>query len=182
MKKAEARKIFKEERLALSPDEREKRSQQILDNLVGLTDLSGKKVSIFLPIERLQEINTWKIIEHVNAQFILPVVQKNELKHILFESEEQLRVSDWGIPEPQYGKEIDPTELDFVLVPLLAVDMAGNRVGYGAGFYDNFLKSCSPECTFIGLSYFEPVEYIQDFHQNDIPLHFCVSPNSVYKF
>lgn len=182
MEKTALRKIFKDKRKELSVEERELLSQMIADNLLDQFDLQNKNVSVFLPIERLQEINTWNIIDQVKANFYLPVVKGKELKHVLFESKDQLEVSDWGIPEPIEGKEVSPTKLDCVLVPLLTIDTKGNRVGYGAGFYDGFLKDCRPNCQLIGLSYFEPVEQISDIHEADIPLHFCISPNSIHHF
>ena len=182
MEKAELRKIFKQKRKDLNEVERQMLSQLIADNLIEKFDLHDKNISIFLPIERFQEINTWNILDQVDAKFYVPVVKEKSLKHILLESEDQLEVSHWGIPEPIYGDEVEPRSFDFVLVPLLAIDQKGNRVGYGAGFYDGFLKDCNPECQFIGLSYFEPVEKISDISTSDISLHYCVTPNSVHCF
>ena len=62
--------------------------------------------------------------------------------------------------------------IDMVLVPGLCFDGDGHRVGYGKGFYDRFLKTCRPDCIKIGLSYFEPVESIDDVHEGDVRLDF----------
>ena len=118
MEKVALRKIFKEKRKELTSDERQLLSQLVADNLMEKFDLANKRVSVFLPIERLQEIDTWNIIEHVNADFYLPVVKEKSLKHVLLESDDQLEISDWGIPEPTYGEEIEPSQFDYVLVPL----------------------------------------------------------------
>jgi 5-formyltetrahydrofolate cyclo-ligase len=58
----------------------------------------------------------------------------------------------------------------------------GNRVGYGKGFYDNFLSQCQPEVIKIGLSFFEPEELIDDCNENDVRLDFCVTAAKVYVF
>ena len=47
-----------------------------------------------------------------------------------------------------------------VFVPLLAFDKAGNRVGYGKGFYDLFLSECRQDVIKVGLSFFEAEEEI----------------------
>ena len=46
-------------------------------------------------------------------------------------------------------------QIEVVFVPLVAFDETGNRVGYGKGFYDEFLKNCSKDTIKIGLSFFE---------------------------
>ena len=63
-----------------------------------------------------------------------------------------------------------------VLVPGVCFDQTGHRVGYGKGFYDRFLKTCRPGCLKVGLSYFEPVDPIDDVHDGDVRLDFIVTP------
>ena len=69
------------------------------------------------------------------AKIAVPKMNKEslDLKHILFETEDQLEISDWGIPEPKKGKVIAADRLEYVFVPLLTIDSNGNRVGYGKG-------------------------------------------------
>ena len=157
-------------------------SESIVQNCISKFDLRGKHISIFLPIERFREILTWKLLDE-NATFYLPVVKKDrKLVHIRFDSKDQLKESEWGIPEPIYGEEFDPSVLDIVLVPLLAIDQGGHRVGYGAGFYDSFLSVCRKDCRFVGLSYYDPIERIEDRLETDIPLHFCITPGELIEF
>jgi 5-formyltetrahydrofolate cyclo-ligase len=182
MNKAEIRKIFKTKRKLLSEVEKAELSSQIRNQLVDFCPLKDKRVSIFLPITRLTEINTWPIIEDTRATFYLPKVEGDQLKHIRFESKSQILVSEWGIPEPDYGEEVQADIFDVVLIPLLACDVEGNRVGYGKGFYDDFLALCKPNCLFIGLSFFEPIEKINDTRTMDIRLNHCITPNTVHSF
>ena len=63
-----------------------------------------------------------------------------------------------------------PSEIDVVLVPLLCSDGQGYRVGYGKGFYDRFLVKCRPDCRKIGLSYFPPVDRIEDVTESDVKM------------
>jgi 5-formyltetrahydrofolate cyclo-ligase len=67
-------------------------------------------------------------------------------------------------------------------VPLLAFDEKGFRVGYGKGFYDRFLKQCKDGGIKIGLSYFNPIDTIEDAGEFDVPLNFCITPQKVYVF
>ena len=69
-----------------------------------------------------------------------------------------------------------------VFVPLLAYDKQGNRVGYGKGFYDNFLSKCKPETIKIGLSFFPPEDKIDDVFESDVKLNFCVTDSQIFEF
>ncbi|MDP5026727.1 MAG: 5-formyltetrahydrofolate cyclo-ligase, partial [Flavobacterium sp.] len=85
-------------------------------------------------------------------------------------------------PEPIDGLEVPDAKIDVVFVPLLAYDKQGNRVGYGKGFYDNFLNKCKPETIKIGLSFFPPEEKIDDVSESDVKLDFCVTPDAIFSF
>jgi len=183
MKKKEIREKYKKLRSELSSADVEKISQQILNNLLTEFDLNKKKLSVFIPIAKFNEVNTWLIIDKVKADFYLPVIDENDqLKQIHYEGKHQLKQTPWGIHEPQFGNEISTSELDIVLVPLLTIDKTGNRVGYGKGYYDKFLASCNNNCVFIGLYQFDEIEVIDDLNESDIPLHYCVTPTHIIKF
>ena len=89
---------------------------------------------------------------------------------------------DWGILEPIDGIPIENSKIEVVFIPLLCFDKQGHRVGYGAGYYDNFLGDCNPETVKIGLSLFEVEKDIDDIYKGDIPLNYCVTPQEVYRF
>jgi 5-formyltetrahydrofolate cyclo-ligase len=90
--------------------------------------------------------------------------------------------SEYNIYEPVDGLEVPTSKIDVVFVPLLAYDTKGNRVGYGKGFYDNFLSKCKEDVVKIGLSFFEPEEAIDDVFETDIRLDYCVTPMTLYSF
>ena len=188
MNKENIRQQYLEKRQALSPKELEIISEKITHSLFSNFQFEKKKISMFLPIERTKEINTYRIWEKAmsfDAQVSIPKVdgKSKELKQILFESEDQLEISSWGIPEPNRGRIVAAEHFDIVIVPLLAIDKNGNRVGYGKGFYDRFLSKCSPRCKFIGLSHFDDLsEKIEDCTTDDIRLDACVTPNHIYRF
>jgi 5-formyltetrahydrofolate cyclo-ligase len=91
-------------------------------------------------------------------------------------------VNEIGIPEPNHGKIIKTEQFDYVFVPLLAFDNSGQRVGYGKGFYDRFLKKCSAHCQFVGLSLFDESVEISDVNRNDVKLDYCITPNKIIRF
>jgi len=180
--KTELRQKYKILRASTPQEDRDNHSKDIFKLINSKFELTNKSISVFLPIEKFNEINTWHLINQVDAEFYLPVVKNKNLKHIKFENKAQLKLSKWGIEEPTFGEEVKPEKFDFVIVPLLAYDLIGNRIGYGAGFYDNFLKHCTPECIFIGVSFFEPEDKSINTYPTDIAIHYCATPNRLIKF
>lgn len=185
--KEELRNRFKEERKVLSPKALQLASEAITENVLKNFQLEGKLSSLFLPIERQKEINTYLLLERARnfgAQFTVTQAsfKTMALKHFVYTDNTVLEVNKFGIPEPTKGKKIAADKHDLVFVPLLAADKKGNRVGYGKGFYDRFLAKCSPNCKFIGLTLFEPVDNISDIVPTDKKLHYLVTPSQVHTF
>jgi 5-formyltetrahydrofolate cyclo-ligase len=104
------------------------------------------------------------------------------MESFYFEDFHQLKKNSWGILEPRQGVPAPPEKVDLVIVPLLAFDKLGHRVGYGKGFYDRFLKDCRSDCKKIGLSFFSPEEKIDDANPFDVPLHLALTPKEVFQF
>jgi 5-formyltetrahydrofolate cyclo-ligase len=86
------------------------------------------------------------------------------------------------LTQPATGNLAEPTAIDVVLVPLLAFDEKGYRLGYGKGFYDRFLTRCRPDTVKIGLSWFPPENRLPEIDAFDIPLNYCVTPQQLYVF
>jgi 5-formyltetrahydrofolate cyclo-ligase len=142
---------------------------------------------VFLPIPQQHEPDTWLIIHRIWAQFpgvqvAVPVVQTDGrmLRHYHLTPQTELITNKWGIPEPVGATEMPPTAFDAVLVPLLAFDQNGHRVGYGKGFYDRFLSQCRPHTQRIGLALEAPIVEITDVAPTDLALTACVTPEQVW--
>jgi len=119
-----------------------------------------------------------------NGKIAIPKtnLKENTLSHFYFDKNTALEVSSFGILEPINAKECNPKNIDIVIVPLLIFDKKGNRVGYGGGFYDRFIAQLNPKAKLIGVSLFEPIEEINDLHEFDKKLDYCVTPESIYSF
>lgn len=188
MQKAELRKQMLQKRRVLPAEEVQRHSQRIADLFFHHFPLQkGQTVHVFLPILKNKEIDTWLIIrqlrlEHPEVQVAVPVtdVVQNVLTHHELTEEAVLLENAWGIPEPQNAHIIHAREVDIVLLPLLAFDKAGHRVGYGKGFYDRFLADCRPDVLKIGLSLEPPVESIDDANEFDVPLNYVIMPQGVW--
>ena len=188
MTKKELRKIYLKKRMDLSDGQYEQLNRELSDHFFKAVRLSGINVlHTFLPIKRTREVNTWHIIERIkkgypHVKVSVPKInnQTSELEHYFLESPDQLKNNTWEIPEPVYGIPTSTDKIDAVLVPLLAFDKLGHRLGYGRGFYDRFLAGCRPDCLKIGLSFFESEEKIDGINEKDIPLDLIVTPKTVF--
>lgn len=189
MTKNELRIIYKEKRRKLSIEKIDKFNDLILIHLQKLRLPPVHCVHTYLASLRLVEVDTTNLIRylkfiHPEIKIAVPKVDNHSdsLYHYEYQENIQLVPNDYGIKEPQDGIRIQPEEIDVVLVPLLAFDKKGFRVGYGKGFYDKFLADCRMDVISIGLSYFEPVDEIKDINEYDLPLNYCVTPTSLMRF
>jgi 5-formyltetrahydrofolate cyclo-ligase len=189
MKKQELRTIYKQERKKLSLQAIEKMNDLILINFQKLSLPPVECVHTYLSSLKLGEPETANIIKFLEfknplVKVVIPKVDihTGHLTHYHFNEQMEMIKNEYGIDEPKQGEQIDESKIDLVLVPLLAFDKAGYRVGFGKGFYDKFLSRCRKDVLKIGLSFFDPVEKIEDVAGYDIPMDFCVTPKQNYIF
>ncbi len=161
-------------------------SLHLANTLLTLPIWNFSYYHIFLPITEKKEIDTsyiLSILQGKDKNIVLPkMADDHNLKHFLLTDSTVIKPNKWGVPEPLDGIEVPTNKIDVVFIPLVAFDIKGNRVGYGKGFYDIFLKECHPNVIKIGLSLFEAEESIDDIAPDDVPLDYCITPNKVYSF
>lgn len=192
MKKQELRRIFKQKRLELPDEVIKVLDRQLLAALQGLDYRQLSFFHVYLPIRRWKEYDTQVFVAWLQKAYpsIQVVVSKSDfetglLRHFVLDEHTIVAENAWGIPEPlneQELIEINPQQVDAVLVPLLVCDRYGNRLGYGKGFYDRFLKECRPDVLKIGVSYFEPIDERIPTDEWDMPLDRVICPSGVVEF
>jgi 5-formyltetrahydrofolate cyclo-ligase len=190
MNKRDLRKIYLDKRAALEPEEVQEKSLQIAERFFETFNL--KKINYFhgfLPIEKFNEIDTRLIFhriwfEFANVETAVPRInfEKDELESLKFTPVTELVLNAWMIHEPSHNELFVCEKFDLILVPLLAFDREGGRVGYGKGYYDKFLKNCRSGCIKVGLSHFPPEEKIDDIEEFDVKLDYCLTPDETFKF
>lgn len=187
MTKTELRKKYKNLRQSLSDDQIEDYSINIANRLLNFDIWAHSFYHIFLTMAKQNEVNTDYILNILAGKDKHAVISKSNfedssMSHFLLSDDTRLKVNAYGIPEPSNGIPIATQMIDVVFVPLLAYDTRGNRIGYGKGFYDRFLKECRANVLKIGLSFFEPEQDVFEVDPNDIPLDICITPDSVLHF
>lgn len=187
MTKAELRKKYKLLRQNTTEEWIDEKSLTIANQLLTLNIWGKSFYHLFLTIVANKEVNTDYILNILSGKDKNIVISKSNfnsvtLDNYLLTDSTKIKLNHWNIPEPTDGIEIDSSKIDIVFVPLLCCDSQGHRVGYGKGFYDNFLGNCNQEVLKIGLSLFDIESSIDDIHEKDIALDVCVTPSSIYYF
>ncbi|NTV06114.1 MAG: 5-formyltetrahydrofolate cyclo-ligase [Chlorobiaceae bacterium] len=104
--------------------------------------ISARHIHVYLSIPGQAEVSTVPILEALDAmgkELSVPVIQKSDLFSAAYRKGDPVRLAQFGQPEPEAVVKVDESCLDVVLMPLVAFDRNGYRVGYGKGFYDRFL-------------------------------------------
>lgn len=192
MTKLQLREYYTNRRLSLSASEVANKSKAITQRFFKafLIDMI-EVVHCYLPLKKKQEIDTFQIIHTIQEQMpqtkvIVPRVipNSNELEHYLWKPDSILDLNQWGIlePNPEANSLFPISKIRLVVVPLLAYDRKGHRVGYGKGYYDKFLEKCNPNTMTVGLSFFDPVKEITDIEPFDTLLDYCITPKKLWVF
>jgi 5-formyltetrahydrofolate cyclo-ligase len=145
LSKKELRAVYKNIRDRLSSDEREIISLRIWDKLYAI-DKYEKASNILVYASIGSELDTNPLIERSlteGKRVFSPKIIENEIEFFRIESLSDLTpTGTYKIPEPPAGETPNFNEDTIIIVPALAVDKRGYRLGYGRGFYDRYLQKC----------------------------------------
>lgn len=174
MDKKALRKQIREKKRVMTPDQIEIASRKLTEQFLA-SEAYRKAKTLYGYLPYNQEVRTVPILAQALAdgkQVAVPKVYDDEMRFIYLTDLTQVATGYAGIPEPIADGPIadDPTAL--VLMPGLAFDREGHRIGYGGGFYDKFL-SAEPNHPTVALCYaFQMVEELPT-EEFDIPVD-CV--------
>lgn len=189
MTKQEARKVFKQNRAQLSRKDIVKMNDLLLIQFQRLTLPFLKIIHSYIPLQDQKEPDPLLMIDflkfkNVNLKVVYPKINTETflMQSILEDDNTTFELNKYGIPEPSMGALIAEKEIDLAFVPLIAFDLFGNRVGYGKGYYDRFIAKCRFNMIKIGISYFPPLDQIEDIEEFDKKLDFCITPDYIYAF
>ena len=185
LSKIEAREKYKNLRKQLQESEILDMSVEIANNLLKFNVWELKTFHLFMTIDENKEVDTKPIFDLLigkGKEIDIPKINTitNNLDSYIFDEKTVFKISNLRIPEPKNGIEFNG-KIDVVILPLLAYDLDGNRVGYGKGFYDNFISNLKSAPLKIGISYFSPEKSLE-CNNHDINLDYCITPNKIFSF
>ena len=154
MDKQALRKQIREQKRAMTIEEIERASAR-LGELFAASELyrNAKTVYGYLPYN--QEVRTTPMLQRAlreGKRIAVPKIFGDEMKFIYLEDLSRVEKGYAGIPEPIEDGPVADDKTALVLMPGLAFDPAGHRIGYGGGFYDKFLAA-EPEHPTLALCY-----------------------------
>lgn len=160
-------------------------SEMITERLIRLVELEQcEHLHIYYPILSKNEIDTRQLINiflHGGRTVILPKIVAGpsaDMTHHKIESLESLHQGKWEVMEPE-SDEIFPLEkIETIIVPMVAADTKMNRLGYGKGYYDRFLKEF-PDIPKIGLCYDQHVYEEIPTTEHDVKLNKIVTEKQI---
>lgn len=154
MNKTELRKFIREKKRAMTQEQIIAAGQRLKALFLETRQYAeAKTVYGYMPYN--QEVRTVPILAQALAdgkRVAVPKVYGDEMRFLYITDFDRMEKSDFGIPEPVADDPVadDPTAL--VLMPGLAFDPEGHRIGYGGGFYDKFLQQ-EPDHPTVALCY-----------------------------
>ncbi len=168
----------------LSPAERGEHNDAInLVLLAGASRLGVRSIAAFWPFDGEPDLRA-SLNEFASngVRIALPVIDEKHRENMSMHEwtpDSKMKKNRFGIEEPVETAQIDILELDLILIPLVAWDSKGNRLGMGAGFYDRLLEPLSSQASPIrtGIAYADQEVEIIPVEKHDIPLHGLINEN-----
>lgn len=166
-----------------APDKRQK-DTQIQKRLEAMEEFrDARTVLLYAPIPHEKEVNTWGIITKYakTKTLVLPKINmaRKTMSLHLITGRADTKPNTLKIPEPlPHCRRISPSDIDLAVIPGIAFDIAGNRLGFGHGYYDRLLKKL--RCPIVALAYeLQIVKQVpRDAH--DVPVHHIVTENRIH--
>lgn len=151
------------------------------------SDIYKKSKKIFTYISFGSEVDTKRFIQYAlkdNKDIYVPKTNKatKEMIAIKINSLANMNVDKWGILEP---KSVDKNKIcesfDLVIMPGVAFDRTGNRIGYGGGYYDKYISKINLQCTKLVLAY--DLQIVNEFksEEHDIKVDYIITNKEIIK-
>jgi 5-formyltetrahydrofolate cyclo-ligase len=171
---------MREKRKSLSADLYAEKTERIHKNLESLKEYQEAEDILFY-LSKDDEIATRTLIDNAlknGKNVYVPCIQGDQLIVCPITEKSVLQIGPFGVLEPVDQDDCaHPKELDLVLVPGLAFDYRGHRLGYGKGYYDRFLKQT--EAFKIGLAFEDHVLSELPIEPHDVPLNLIITESQL---
>jgi len=167
--KKQIRETILAKRESLKPEQVEKKSDAIQKNLSNMSAYRDAKIILgYIPIKN--EVRTNKLLPNA-----LPGFDENKTL-VALKNNGELVAGPYKTKQPSYSKD-KLTKFDFAIVPGVAFDERGNRLGYGKGYYDKLLAK--NKATKVGLAF--DIQIVDDIpaESHDIQMDFIVTETRV---
>ncbi len=177
------RKQFREKRRALLPDLLGEKNLLVTRKLLELQEYKDAQ-SVLFYVSTPEEVDTHKAIQEslaLGKSVFVPKIKGDVLWICPLLGFEELQPGEFGILEPcEPASPTHPTEIDLIVIPGLAFDRQGNRLGQGKGHYDRLLKETRGFK--VGVAFDEQVTEELPVEAHDVPLDLLLTDSHTYTF
>ncbi len=183
--KEKIRKTILKIREDLGEEEAVQRSKSVLTQLENLPEYRNAGLVHTYVSSKPNEVDTMMMIARSFARgkrIAVPVILEKKERKI--GTSELMNIGDltdgpFDIKEPKVFSAIPLEEVDLFIVPVIAADRSGNRIGWGFGYYDSFLQS--QQKPIVALAYnFQIIDKIEP-NDTDIKVDYIISENEIIR-
>jgi len=186
MKKTLRKKVL-EKRRSIPFPEKKRKDNLIKHNIFNFTGFKEAKTVLFYASFGT-EVDTISIIDEslkMGKKVIVPKVDKESHRLRLYEIKDLRELSPgfMGIPEPSLPDERirQIKDVDLAIIPGTAFDYSGNRLGYGAGYYDILLSGTEKKIPFVALAYEEQLVDSIPSETHDVKVDIIITDKQVIR-
>jgi 5-formyltetrahydrofolate cyclo-ligase len=185
--KRHLRKEMKQLLEAMPPEEAAAKSQAACSALIGLEEfLAAQALMLYMPIRGEVDATPIALAAWQQDKTVLVPRVTWEQRHMIAlrcrSLDDDFVEGSYGVREPVRGEPWPVEEIDMIVVPALAFDRAGNRLGRGGGFYDRFLDHEGVHAFTCGLAFGEQVVDELPAHGHDRAVHALVTDRQILRF
>lgn len=162
-----------------SSEDKAARDKAVFDRLIDLPQFKASK-EFFVYLSHIGEVSTDELIIKFfdKKKIVVPKISGDEICLYELKDATQFEKGRFGIREPKIclpKKEIE--HIDLMIIPGIAFDKSGHRIGFGGGYFDKLLSKV--HCNTIGLAYeFQIIDKVPA-HSYDVPVNFIVTEKRV---
>jgi 5-formyltetrahydrofolate cyclo-ligase len=164
-------------------------SRRILARLAALPEYAGARTVMFY-VHLRSEVQTRPFLPgalEAGKQIVVPYCTRGRIELFLLKSLDELAPGALRVPEPkpelraQSDRQVDVSKLDLVVVPGLAFDRRGGRIGHGAGYYDALLPRIRPDAPRVALAFECQLIDRVPMLAHDVYMHKVITERAVYE-
>ena len=186
MNKEEIRRKILKKRLSLLSEDIRDKSQQVFLNLTETVEYINSRNIMFYVATR-SEVQTEEMIKtsiKMGKNVFVPIILTeclNLAPSKIFDFDIELEKGKKGILEPkkEYYRLFPSENIDLIIVPGVAFDLSGNRIGRGFGYYDNFLRKVRSSAKIVALAFEMQIVKKIPNDKNDIPVHKIITEKRI---
>lgn len=156
--KSTLRSEMRANRLNLTDEEFVEKSKRIAEIILGMPQYKeAERIMAYLPLQG--EVNIKHLfgpLWEAGKELYVPVCEGQDhgvMQAALYKKKSITTITKQKVEEPVFARYIDPEDLDLLLIPGLAFDRQGHRLGYGGGYYDRFFHRLSEKAVKIGVTF-----------------------------